>query len=322
MRKTLTLCCLLMLGTTITFSQNGYKPTFPLEIGLQLGTSQFLGDLGGAPGIGKGFIIDTDINSVRPTVGAFARYNIGGHFAARLDLSYLQLHGDDKHAGLGAFDATNKSTDDAWFRYYRNLNFRTHVFEATVAAEVIPYNFELGGGYSGYSVLSPYVFIGVGLFAFNPQTLHNGTWIDLQPLSTEGQGLVEGRAPYELVQMCIPMGFGLNWNYNDTWALGLEISHRMTFTDYIDDVSTDYVADDNIFSQNFDSQTAGLAQALARRSQEQDPTGIYSYVTAPGEQRGDPKDNDAYYTVTIRFSYFIDVENFGAGSRRYGCPVW
>jgi hypothetical protein len=322
MQRTFILWCLVMLGATASFSQNGYRPTYALEIGIQAGTSQFLGDLGGQPGIGKGFIIDTDIESVRPTFGIFGRYNIGGHFAARLDLSYLQFHGNDQSAGLGfAATSSRDNVDDAWFRYYRNLNFRTHVFEASVAAEIIPYNFEVSGGQRNFSIISPYVFIGVGIFAFNPEALYNGTWVELKPLSTEGQGIVDGRAPYDLVQLNIPMGFGVKWSYNDTWSAALEINHRMTFTDYIDDVSGDYVTDESIFDQNLDPTTASLAKALARRSGEIDPGGINSIVTAPGEQRGDPKDNDAYYTVTIRFSFYIDTDNLG-GSKRYGCPVW
>lgn len=324
MQKTFILWCLAMLAATAGFSQNGYRPAYPLEIGLQVGTSQFLGDLGGQIGIGKGFIIDTDIQSVRPTFGVFARYNIGGHFAARIDLNYLQLAGDDKYTGDGGFIASAPATsglDDAWFRYYRNLSFRSHVFDASIAAEIIPYNFELGGGYQNYSVLSPYGFIGVGIFAFNPEALYNGTWVELKPLKTEGQGLVDGRAEYDLVQLNIPMGFGLKWTYNDTWSLALEINHRMTFTDYIDDVSTDYVTDESVFDLNMDPTTASLAKALARRSAEQDPSGINSKVTAAGEQRGDPKDNDSYYTVTIRFSFYLDTDNFGGG-KRYGCPVW
>jgi len=332
MQKTFIFWCLILLGSTTAFAQNGYRPAYPLEIGLQAGTSQFLGDLGGQMGIGKGFIIDTDIKAVRPTFGIFGRYNIGGHFAARLDINYLQLAGDDKYAGQGKFNTTNRPIigyDDegkaiiepAWFRYYRNLNFKTDVFDINIAAEIIPYNFELGGGYQNYSVLSPYVFIGVGLFAFNPKGFYNGAWVDLKPLTTEGQGIVEGRAPYELVQFNIPMGFGLKWIYNDTWSVALEVNHRMTFTDYIDDVSTDYVEDPTVFDQTLDAQTASLIRAIARRSQEIDPAETYGYITAPGEQRGDPKDNDSYYTVTIRFSYYIDPGSVG-GSKRYGCPVW
>jgi hypothetical protein len=340
MQKTFILWCLVMFGATAVFSQNGYQPTYPLEIGIQIGTTQFLGDLGGVggfqnttnqstgvqtpqTGVGQGFIVDTDFASVRPTFGLFARYNIGGHFAARVDLNYLQLHGNDQEAGLGGFSAigSRDGVSAAWYRYYRNLNFRTHVFDASIAAEIIPYNFELGGGSKNYSFLSPYGFIGIGIFAFNPEALYQGNWIELKPLRTEGQGIVDGRPEYDLVQLNIPMGFGVKWSYNDTWALALEINHRMTFTDYIDDVSFDYVDDESIFDLNMDPSTAALAKSLARRSGEIDPLGVNSEVTAPGVQRGDPGDNDAYYTVTVRFSFYIDTDNLGGG-RRYGCPVW
>jgi hypothetical protein len=117
------------------------------------------------------------------------------------------------------------------------------------------------------------------------------------------------------------MGLGVKWIYDDTWSLGLEINYRLTFTDYLDDVSIDYVEDESIFDINLDPTRAQIARDLARRSGELDPSGVNAVVTAPGEQRGDPKDNDAYYTITIRFSYYIDTYSLGGG-RRYGCPVW
>ncbi|MCH2042627.1 MAG: DUF6089 family protein [Saprospiraceae bacterium] len=318
MQRTFIILCL-CFSATLGFSQAGYQPMYPLEIGLQVGTSQFLGDLGGQKGIGRPFLRDTDFGQIRPTVGIYGRYNVGAHFAARVDLSFLQVSGNDADAGTG-FSPETKGSDGAWFRYYRNLSFRSNIFEAAVAAEVIPYNFELGGGYSGYSVLSPYGFIGIGVFNFRPQALYNGVWTDLHPLRTEGQGFIDGRAPYSLTQMNIPLGLGIKWTYNDTWSISLEVNHRITFTDYIDDVSTDYV-DPQVFLDNFPEDRAQIAIDLARRSVELDPGEVHGYVTAPNEQRGDPKDNDSYYTINVRFSYHIDPRSVGSG-RRYGCPVW
>jgi len=327
MQRTLILLCWL-LGLGTAYSQAGYQPMYPLEIGVQVGTSHFLGDLGGQRGIGRPFLRDTDFGTLRPNFGVFARYNMGANFSARLDVNYLQLSGDDALAGSSDFSLENRGTDPsgagidgAWFRWYRNLHFRTRVFEASIGAEIIPYNFELGGGYYGYSVLSPYGFVGIGVFNFKPQARdENQVWRDLQPLRTEGQGFVEGRVPYALTQMNIPLGVGIKWTYNDTWALGLEVNHRLTFTDYIDDVSTDYV-DPTIFEDNFDAETAAIATFMARRSTELDPGETYGYITAPNEQRGDPKDNDSYYSITLRFSYYLDPRG-GGGAGRYGCPVW
>lgn len=324
MRNTFILFWCLLFGASYTWAQPGYAPQYPFEIGISAGTSMFLGDLGGQSGVGRPFLRDTDLKGIRPAFGIFARYNMGAHFSLRGDLSYLSLRGDDAWASKGssfsATDPTQGGGDDAWFRYYRNLSFRSRVFEATVSAEIIPYNFELGGGYQGYSVLSPYALLGVGVFNFRPQALYNGTWTDLQPLSTEGQGLVSGRAPYSLTQLCVPVGFGVKWSYNDVWTLGLEVSHRMTFTDYIDDVSTYYV-NPQVFYDNMSPDKAAMAAALASRSIEIDPGQVNSYVSAPNEQRGDAKDNDSYYTITIRASYFLPPGALGGG-KRYGCPVW
>lgn len=318
----------LLLGALATASsaqrkRASYVPMYPLELGVQVGTCHFLGDLGGQSGKGTPFLRDTDIKLLRPALGVFARYNFGGNFALRLDANFLQVAGDDKLTNSNdgqPFSPEIRGGGHGWFRFYRNMNFRSRIFEASLSGEIVPYNFELGGGYQGYSVLAPYGCIGIGIFNFKPQTLYDGQWIDLKPLSTEGQGLVSGRSPYALTQINIPMGFGLKWIYNDTWSLGLEVNHRITFTDYIDDVSTTYV-DPQIFYDNFSLDKADLAAAIARRSDEIDPGSVNGKVTKPGEQRGDPKDNDSYYSITIRFSYFLDPGNMG-GSRRYGCPVW
>jgi hypothetical protein len=321
-------------------AQNGYKPAYPFEVGVQLGTAMFLGDLGGQSGIGRPFLRDSDFKAIRPNFGIYGRWNPSPYFSARLDLGFLMLKGDDNLASdgtRGGFSGTDPNTgggDDAWFRYYRQLNFRSRVFEGSISAEIIPYNFELGGGYQSYSVLSPYGFIGIGIFNFRPQgNTPDGAWVDLKPLKTEGQGFVPGRLDYKLTQLNIPLGLGLKWSYNDQWAMCVEVNHRLTFTDYIDDLSTDYI-DPKLFIDNMPVDQARLAIAMSRRSIEIDPGSTVTYngvtfntggvnarVSNPSEQRGDPKDNDSYYTITLRFSYFIDPSSLGGG-RRYGCPVW
>ena len=285
-----------------------YVPRYPLEMGISLGSSQFLGDLGGSSGLGQALAYDTDWESTRPMIGAHVRYNIGGHFSLRLNASYVYLAGDDRYTGRG-FSATQWQGDQqaGWFRYYRNLHFRSHCFELTQVGHYTPFNLKLSG--SRYTQqkenrLAPYVLAGFGALFFNPQAHLNGRWENLRPLRTEGQGWVDDRPLYQLTQFIVPLGIGVQWEHDHTYVLSLEIRHQITFTDYLDDVSTNYV-DPSVFVENHDPITATKAQALARRSAEQDPNNRYGYITAPGQQRGNANNNDSYYLISIRLGFYL-----------------
>ena len=283
-------------------------PRYPLEIGFHIGTTMFLGDLGGTTGIGKGFILDTNTEGIRPSAGFFGRYSMGGHVSFRLEMAYLNLSGDDRRIGRNNFKGSQFTDQDGWFRFYRNMHFQSHVFELTNSIEIIPYSFESFSRKKSFGakkhIVSPYGILGLGFMVFNPQAEYDGQWVDLQPLSTEGQGIIDGTFRYQLVQLIIPMGLGIRWEYNYRWILSLEINHRLTFTDYLDDVSKDYV-DPAIYTDAFDINRATLATVLSRRSQEIDPNNNYGYLTEPGRQRGNPNNNDSYYTITMRLAFFL-----------------
>ncbi|MEL6537458.1 MAG: hypothetical protein AAFQ98_18700, partial [Bacteroidota bacterium] len=68
-----------------------------------------------------------------------------------------------------------------------------------------------------------------------------GDWVPLRPLRTEGQGIVEGRNPYSLVQGALIGGLGVRYRLADYLDLSFDINIRYLFTDYIDDVSGNYV---------------------------------------------------------------------------------
>ena len=65
-------------------------------------------------------------------------------------------------------------------------------------------------------------------------------------LGTEGQGdsAYPDRKPYNTMGFCIPFGVGVKYAINDRMNIGLEITHRFTTTDYLDDVSKTYVGID------------------------------------------------------------------------------
>src|SRR5208283_3885074 len=98
-----------------------------------------------------------------------------------------------------------------------------------------------------YSMTS-YLFAGASVMYFNPHGEWNGQWYALRPLSTEGEGLVPTRRKYSLIQPAIPLGIGFKFALNDKWSVGIEYGIRITFTDYIDDVSKTYF-DPTLLSQ-------------------------------------------------------------------------
>jgi len=140
----------------------------------------------------------------------------------------------------------------------------------------------------------------------------------LQPLHTEGQGFPEypDRKEYKLTQMEIPMGFGFKYYLKENMFIGLEVLHRKLFTDYVDDVSTNYI-DPIYFNQNLSPANAALARQLNYR-------GTYTWATRPadvvGEQRGDPKQNDAYFSTILRLGW--SLREMSGAERQLRCPLY
>ncbi|HUS03633.1 MAG TPA: hypothetical protein VMY77_17955, partial [Chitinophagaceae bacterium] len=162
----------------------------------------------------------------------------------------------------------------------------------------------------------PYVFAGIGYFHFNPYTeVTPGNKIFLKPLSTEGQGFVSGQEPYNLSQFSIPFGGGIKLSLSDDVRVGVELSLRKTFTDYLDDVSTMYI-DDNILLANRGQQAVDLAY-------RGDDVGSGPYP-AEGTPRGTLAAKDWYYFTGVTLSFRLGAGGGGGrGGRRskVGCPA-
>ena len=144
---------------------------------------------------------------------------------------------------------------------------------------------------------TPYVFIGISLFSFNPQAEYNGTWYDLQPLGTEGQGTIAylDKEKYSLSQFSIPIGAGIKYDINKKVNFAVEWGIRKTFTDYIDDVSTTYANPVAISSEK-----GQVASRLSDQSLDLDTK--YGNV---GRQRGNSKNNDFYAFAGIMVTFKV-----------------
>ena len=307
MKKRLhTLCvtCSMFFMLCVSLSETSYSQSIIIgneksrfEIGLNIGPSFFLGDLGGHAGKGQRFAKDLNLPLTKLMVGAFATYYPNEWLGVRLAAQYGKISSEDEII-------TTKGEDEL-YRKQRNLNFRSNIFETYLAGEIYPLML-LHKNDADYSPrLRPYGVIGVGYLHFNPQgslTDANGnqTWYDLRPLHTEGQGFAEypERKEYSLSQINIPMGAGLKYYVSPRVTLSIEVLLRKSFTDYIDDVSTEYI-DPNLFDKYLTPHDAAIARQISDK--------VFAIVNpglarnSPGTQRGNPNQNDSYFTTFLKF---------------------
>jgi len=318
--RTFVLMLCLSLSAATSFSQSITTGNGKYEFGVGIGPLFFLGDLGGTHGTGKTFIKDVNLPLTKVAKGLFAAVYPSEFIGFRVALNHGQLEGYDHIIkDKGGREISRKK---------RNLQFRSSVLEAYVATEIYPTVFlEQYDGLQGK--LRPYGIIGFGAFKFNPKGEYidgNGRsrWVELQPLSLEGQGMDEypDRKPYSLVATEIPMGFGAKYYIKDNMYIGMEVLHRKTFTDYIDDVSTDYI-DANLFDQYHTAANAQIAKQLFYRENRITNTSR-PFFPPVGEQRGDPKENDSFFSTVIKFGWRLNDWNSpnGRAARQLRCPAF
>ncbi|HTA61814.1 MAG TPA: DUF6089 family protein [Bacteroidia bacterium] len=257
-------CC---LGIFSSIAQNNNKQYFSHDVGVFLGASYYIGDLNN-----KHFFMS------QPAIGLFYRFNYSYRIAFKAAFNYGSIQGDDSQS----------SNPD---QLERNLNFKTKIMEFSVRTE---FNFwEYRTGHKDF-IFAPYIFIGIGVFNFNPQAHYQNQWVSLKELSTEGEGTPLGtRKPYPLTQVCLPFGIGFKLTLSQQIGLGFEWGPRKTFTDYLDDVSGTYV-DPAKLSQ----YKTGLSSTLSNTTKT--PGGRADDV---GKMRGNPNTKDWYFYYGLVISF-------------------
>jgi hypothetical protein len=254
------------------------------ELFFALGATQFLGDLGGLNKIGsQNSIVDLDWPATRPGVGVGYRFRFHPMWATSTQIYFGLLNGDDANT-------------DEIIRRSRNLSFRSPILELSQRIECILFaNERVGARYriKGLKGSRPksdliYIFSGISGFYFNPQAQIDGDWTNLRPLRTEGQGLSGGPDEYSRINFAIPFGVGFKLGMGNFWRIGMELSYNKTFTDYIDDVSTDYY-DPSVLAAEVGQDAVYAANPAIEN---------HSWFTS-GQQRGNPEDNDSYLFANI-----------------------
>ncbi len=246
------------------------------ELGLTAGGMNYIGDLNNQSIFG----------TVNLAAGGFYRLNFDERWSMRADIDYGHVEGGNPD-----------------YIARRNLSFRSYIFEASLRVE---FNFFPFSMREDHWIWTPYIFGGIGFFAFNPKAYFTDPlsgesgWYALQPLGTEGQGsmLTPDRTPYNLIQLSMPFGIGIKYHTSKSVTLSAEYGFRKSWTDYIDDVSTTYVDNEQLAYYN-----GIIAAGLADRSGEVEP----GYVNAAGIKRGDDSLDDWYAYFSVQLSIGFDV---------------
>ena len=292
-----------------------------IEIGLGFGPLVFLGDLGGNYGEGTRFIKDVNFPTINWAKGLYVNIYPTEWLGFRVAVNQGTLEGYDS--------LIRENGGGEKFRKQRNLQFQSPMWEAYGAIEFYPtVLFERYDGLQGK--LRPYGVAGFGAFKFNPQGRYyapdgSAKWVDLKPLRTEGQGMAEypDRKEYKLMSWEIPIGAGVKYYVKENFYVGLELMHRKSFTDYVDDVSTTYI-DNTLFASYLTPEQAAMANQLYFREGFVPGQSSNSRVPTTNEQRGNPKQNDSFFSTIFRLGWRLNDSNSpnGRASRQMRCPTF
>lgn len=225
------------------------------------GTSSYFGELKN-----PGDYLDPKFN-----INLGLQQYFGNRVSARAELSYFTLKGDDAKADDGS-------------RKRRNLSFTSGNIELAVTGTVNL--FPMATRFYQRPNFNIYGFAGIGVAYINPKAELDGKKHALQPLQTEG-------VKYSRFQPVIPYGLGVRVKAGPFFNVAVESGWRLTFTDYLDDVSTVY--------PDPASFTDPVAAALSMRYEDPVPAGT---------QRGNPGKNDSYYILNLKIEYYLPYNFF------------
>jgi len=268
------LCFLLISLSVSAYAQQG------AELGAFAGVSHYFGDL------------NTNYRVSDPNLafGIVGRYNFNERIAVKLAGS------------IGKIEASDTDSNNT-FERRRNLDFQSTISDVSAQIE---FNFLPLFHGSKDQFFSPYLFAGLAVTRFNPQTAYcenspstpveqcpgSIRIADLRPLGTEGQFQGE---EYYTTSGALAFGAGLKVSLNYEWSINVELSARRMFTDYLDDVSGVYPDQNDL--ENF---RGPLAVALSDRSL---PTP--EQIGETGRQRGNNQSKDALAFLTVGIVYYF-----------------
>jgi len=214
------------------------------------------------------------VEIIKPFVGV----DLSVLLVDRVDLSIRYMHGSVK-----GDDALTDEKDNL----ARNLSFNSKIDELSALLRFRLFSVKK------QRAINPYGMFGLGYFWFNPKADYKGKSYELQPLGTEGQFITGGGhpPPYKLQSASLTGGFGIFFRINAQFAIRAEASPQLTFTDYLDDVSTKYPDS----TQLAGTPNGSIAVLLSSKR----PRGF----PVEGRSRGNPERDDVIVTVGLSVVY-------------------
>ena len=187
---------------------------FRWEGGIQVGASNYTGDLVAPPTI--------NFRETQLGFGMFLRRHLHPNWSTRINAYYGQLSGDDRNYY------------DVDWRTERAFQFSTVVNEMSLLVEWEPFahrKMERLGTYK--TMLSPYIFAGFGTTVFDP----NPNFSQSELKGVEELTRQDRMNSFSQTHQTLPFGIGLKYNPQERLNIGLELTARTAFTDYLDGVS-------------------------------------------------------------------------------------
>lgn len=250
--------------------------------------------------------------------------NPGSYFDSKLNIvGGLQYRAADRiniGVNLMAFQlsGSDQEIDPELNTRSRGLSFVSNNLELSASATVSL--FPMPTRFTQRKLINPYATIGVGVLLFDPRAevpeyLRNQAGDTLRAVPRAGEMVslrqyqTERPNTYGRFAFVIPVGAGVRVKVTDFMDISAEVSNRITFTDYLDDVSGRRYPDLDQFDwQNSDQEA--IAAALS------DPNG-----TSRNAVRGNPDSDDYYLIFNVKAEFYIQGallnRIFSPGGKRY-----
>ena len=194
------------------------------EVGVRLGHSNLVGDIGKTNYILQGPSSDLGDMGLPVYGGLMYRFNFNPHQTLRFDLGYNHIQFDDRIA-------------KEEYRQNRKMWGTNNLYEASAIFE---YNF-FPVNNEQLNMISPYIFAGIGGMIGDVAKAHiindfrrDADGVAQAPLHEQDfETTVDYSTKKEFV-MYVPFGLGLKYKFNRNWAISAEAMFRLTNSDKLD----------------------------------------------------------------------------------------